>query len=201
MEILKKIWGNIKKIKIQTLLVLIVILSFTSYAWFVYISKVSAGLSAHVEAWQVTFAVDDEEIHNLTIDVGRIYPGMDDFTQEIRIVNNGEIDGEISFEVTKMIVLGTTYEASGSVTTADLTSMLQNDFPFSIDIQVSGENNNVIPAGATRSVNVSLVWPFEGDDDVDTKWGEDAYEYYKTHGADSISVHIDLNLKVNQVHP
>ena len=50
--------GFIKKyVKLRTLIILVVLLVFNSYAWFVFATRVSGGLSAHVTSWNVTFKV------------------------------------------------------------------------------------------------------------------------------------------------
>lgn len=67
-----------KRIKLKTLIILIILLMFNAYAWFVYTTKVSGEMVAHVEAWDVIFQADDEEkISYAEFDVGRIYPRND----------------------------------------------------------------------------------------------------------------------------
>ena len=196
---MNKFISAIKKIKIRTLSLLIVLLAFSSYAWFIYIATVSVGLDAHVIAWDVKFEVDDTEFQSITLDIGQIYPGMDDYTKGIVINNNGEVDGEISYQIQRMVILGETYEVTNDVTHEDLLDMLENDFPFSLVFEIEDQNDNIIPMGESRNVTISIVWPFEsGDDDLDTEWGEDAYDYYQANGANSVSVHIELLLRVDQ---
>ncbi len=52
---MSKVIKVLKKIKLRNLLILIVLLAFNTYAWFVYTTKVSTGLNAHVSAWDVEF--------------------------------------------------------------------------------------------------------------------------------------------------
>ena len=198
MQFFKKVWKNIKKIKLKTLVLLILFLMMSTYAWFIYVDKVSGGIIAHVTAWHVTFKIDDEEVKDLAISVGQIYPGMEDYTEKITVINSGEMDGKITYDIKKMIILGEVYEVSSTVTTEDLKNMLENDFPFSIELKVSGEEDNTIPVGENKDVTISLVWPLDGDDDRDTIWGENAYEFYKENGPDATSVRIELQLKVDQ---
>lgn len=198
MKVVKGILKRIRKIKPHTLIILILLLMFSSYAWFVFVTRVSSGLAAHVSAWNVTFKVDDEEVREIAIDVGQIYPGMPNYEKVITIENHGEIDGEVSYEIKRMVILGTTYEVSDTVTSDDLIDMMENDFPFSLVLSVEGEEGNIIPVNTTRDVKISIVWPFDGDDEIDTKWGEDAYDYYKEHGTSSPAIHMDLVLKVDQ---
>jgi len=171
---------------------------FSSYAWFIFVAKVSTGVSAHISGWSVGFKVDDEEVDEIAIDIEQIYPGMQNYEKIITVENKGEVTAEITYEIKKMVVLGHTYEVSGTVTPDDLKDMLENDFPFSLTFSFNGTDDNSIAAHETKDVKLTVEWPFNGDDEVDTEWGENAYEYYKVHGAGSISVHIELDIKVDQ---
>lgn len=197
---MRKIFNIIKRIRLSSLLLLIVLFAFGSYSWMVYVTKVSTGLSAHVTAWDFDFISGDEEVSTeIVFDVEQIYPGMDDFTQTITINNNGEVQGELTFEIKKMEILEQVYEQSETVTASDLMNMMKNDFPFEITVEVEGQDNNIIPVGGTKNIAVKLVWPFEsGNDELDTKWGQDAYEFYKAN-PDGTSVHIELLLKIRQI--
>lgn len=72
MKFLKQV---LKRVKLKTLILLIVLLMFNAYAWFVYTSKVSGNLTAHIESWDVTFQVGEQDaITNVLFDVDKIYP-------------------------------------------------------------------------------------------------------------------------------
>ena len=197
---MKKILSVIKRIRLSSLLLLIVLFAFGSYSWMVFVTKVSTGLTAHVTAWNFDFISEDESVSTETVfDVDQIYPGMDDFSQVVTVKNNGELEGELTFEIKKMVVLGQIYEQSETITAEDLMNMVKNDFPFEITVEVDGQDNNIISVGGETKVNIKLIWPFDsGNDELDTKWGEDAYEFYKNN-PDGTSVHIELLLKVLQI--
>lgn len=197
---MKKILSIIKRIRLSSLLLLIVLFAFGSYSWMVFVTKVSTGLSAHVTAWDFDFVSGDDEVSTeIIFNVDQIYPGMDDFLQVVTIKNNGELAGELTFEIKKMVILGQTYEQSETITAQDLMDMMKNDFPFEITVSVDGQDNNIIGVGGATNVNIKLIWPFEsGNDELDTKWGEDAYEFYKNN-PDGTSVHIELVLKIMQI--
>ena len=57
---MKKILSILKRIRLSSLLLLIVLLSFSSYAWMVFVAKVSTGLSAHVTAWDFDFKLGED---------------------------------------------------------------------------------------------------------------------------------------------
>lgn len=197
---MKKILSVIKRIRLSSLLLLIVLFAFGSYSWMVFVTKVSTGLTAHVTAWNFDFISEDESVSTeIVFDVDQIYPGMDDFLQVVTVKNNGELEGELTFEIKKMVVLGQIYEQSETITAEDLMNMMKNDFPFEITVEVDGQDSNIISVGGETKVNIKLIWPFDsGNDELDTKWGEDAYEFYKNN-PDGTSVHIELLLKVLQI--
>lgn len=197
---MKKVLGLFKRIKLSTLIWLILLLSFSSYSWMIYVSKVSTGISAHVTSWDVNFKVGQDSVTTeIIFDVEQIYPGMDDFTQQVIVNNNGELDGVLSYEIRKIEILGTTYEVSDSVTSDDLLAMMQSDFPFKLNVEVEGDATNVIPVNGTRNVNISLVWPLDsGNDELDTEWGQNAYQFYKDNDGEETCIHIEMLLRVTQ---
>lgn len=51
------------------------LLMFNSYAWFVFQTKVSGKISAHIEAWNIMFKAGSEEtVSNVEFDVDKIFP-------------------------------------------------------------------------------------------------------------------------------
>ena len=95
-----KIVKIIKKIKIKNIIILILLLIFNTYAWFVYATKVSSGLSVHVSSWNVEFSTgDNETTTNIVIEVERVYPGMDTFEKNITVKNKGEIKAELEYNI------------------------------------------------------------------------------------------------------
>lgn len=196
---MKKILKIIKRIRLSSLLLLVVLLTFGSYSWMVYVTKVSTGLSAHVIAWDFDFVTNDEESTEIVFNVEQIYPGMPDFSQTVTVKNNGELKGELSFEIKKMEILGQVYQISDSVTANDLMNMMKNDFPFEITVEVVGQSDNIIDVGGAKDVSVKLKWPLDsGNDELDTEWGEAAYDFYKANPTGT-SVHIELLLKIRQI--
>ncbi len=195
---LKKVLKIIKeKVKIRTMLLLIVFLSFNAYAWFIYATKASVGVSAHVSSWNIEFKTgENQTVTNMEFDVGRIYPGMEKYTKELSIKNSGEINATISYKIKKIEILGDIYEVNETITSDNLLNMLRNDFPFKFDIIVL--NGSVVEENGSSTITISLEWPFEsGNDLVDTSWGERAYEYYSINPT-SKSFHVELEIEATQ---
>ena len=106
-----------KYIKLRTLLILVVLLVFNSYAWFVFATKVSGGLTAHVTSWNITFQVGDEDyVTNVVIDVSTIYPGMETYVKEIKAKNVGESIADLSYQYKSLVVLGDEYTVPDNCT-------------------------------------------------------------------------------------
>jgi len=184
-----------KRIKLRTLIILILLLIFNTYAWFIFTTRVSTSLSAHVVAWNVQFeAGDTDSTEDINFTVGRAYPGMDDEVQTVKVSNNGEMSANLIYEIKSVTILGETYTESDTVTSNDLLNMIQNDYPFSINITT--DKTTLDSNGDTGNFTITFTWPYESDttnDTVDTSWGEKAYEYYaKDSNTPSIQIEIEL---------
>lgn len=183
---------------LKTIIFLIVLLSFNTYAWFVFSSRVDTEMGAKVRAWNITFLQADQNVSQaVTFDVDDIYPGMADFHDEVTITNNGDTNATIGFEITSVRVLNTTYTVGSTYTSDGIVDMLSDDYPFKVTLAIS---NSTIPAGSSEKFSVDVEWDFEeNDDSVDTLWGEAAYTYNHTNPT-SPSISINLVLKIDQTN-
>lgn len=182
----KKILKNIKPTHI---LILIFLLVFNTYAWFIYATEVSTGLSVHVRSWKILFKNDNKPIVDyINIDVDNIYPGMEDYVSELEAYNLSESKAKVSYEILTARILDTEYKSTegyiyenipvpaDALTSEELAEKLKTDFPFKLDITI---DNEVLDAevGLT-TYKIRLYWPYEsGDDELDTYWGNKAYDY------------------------
>lgn len=186
-----------KYIKLKTLIILVVLLAFNSYAWFVFATRVSGGLSAHVTSWNVTFQVgDDESITNIVIDVSTIYPGMETYTKEIKVKNSGESIANLKYSYQSLTVLGDTYTIGDNCTEEELNDRIANSYPFKISVSI--DTSQLDQANGEGNFTITVEWPYEsGDDETDTKWGEKAYTFNKEH-PDESCLHLSLFLIAEQ---
>lgn len=186
----------IKKVKLRTLILLIILLSFNSYAWFIYATKVSGGMNAHITSWNVKFRAGEEEITtNVVFDVDKIYPGMDDQIKTLTAYNEGEMIAQLSYDIKSVRILDTTYTASDELTTQDIEEILQN-YPFKLTFEI--DNSNLNSENGSADFVILLKWDFEsGNDDLDTAWGERAYEYNRTH-PNQPSIHAEIEVRATQ---
>lgn len=191
---INKIFRALKKVKIRTIIFLIILLAFNTYAWFVYATKVSTGINIKVTAWNVEFvAGDDETTSNIKIEIDNVSPGMTDFIKVIEVKNKGETTAKLDYKIKSLKVLDEYYEVSEETgITEDFIKEKIAEYPFKIEvIQASDE----IEAGnGTSNFTITIKWPFEsGNDELDTKWGNDAYEYHLEHpNENSIELNIEL---------
>lgn len=187
-----------KRVKLSTLLMLIVTFSSSTFAWFIYATKVDSGITAHVKAWNVLFEVGDDEIEeNMHFDVSDLYPGMMTYTDSVSVKNKGETHAELSYEIVSYTIFGVKYEVgnSGILTSDDLKQSLLNDYPFKTAITLS---SNIISPNSTESFSLVVSWSYEsGDDEKDTLWGTKAYDYHELH-PDLPSISIELKVVATQ---
>lgn len=194
-----KVLKIMKKIKIRNLIILILLLVFNAYAWFVYTTKVSADLSAHVSAWDVQFVAKDGGISsNMIIKVEKVYPGMEDFEKIIDVQNRGEVNVQLGYEIESARIMDETFERNEEtgLTSEIIEEKLKNDYPFKINIVK--DDSKLMNGSGDGSFKITVVWPYEsGDDEADTNWGRKAYEYYENN-PDKECIELKLVLKATQ---
>ena len=191
----KKTKSILKYINTKTIIILIVLLSFNAYAWFIYITKASLELDVHVAAWDITFQAGEEEITNdVVLEVDKIYPGMEDYVQEIEVHNRGEISADLLYKIMSIEIFGEKFEVGDQYTSDDLQNML-NSYPFKITIESSTDQ---IEAGTGQGkFTIKVTWPFEsGNDELDTYYGNKSYEFQtNSPQAKSLIVKFELTAK------
>lgn len=195
---MEKIVKIIKTIKIRNILFLILLLIFNTYAWFIYATRVSSSLSAHVSSWNVEFSTGEQETTtNVVIEIDRIYPGMETEERNITVKNKGEIKAELDYEIVSLKFLDESYRLGGSLTSEELQRKMSEDYPFKVNI--TKDDTELSQGIGPGLFSVTVEWPFEsGDDELDTLWGNKAYEYYSVHPGEK-SVEIEITLIAQQL--
>ncbi len=144
----KSLFTRLKKgITVRTVLLLLITLIVNTYAWFIYISTVSASLSMHIKNWDIEFS-DNVIDESFNFYVDKIYPGMSDAEQTITITNNGETDGKLKCAIQSFKIFDELYEIgeeytdehgdTATYTTSDLLNKITSDYPFKISIYING---------------------------------------------------------------
>ena len=195
MELLVKI---LKKIKIRNIIILILLLIFNTYAWFIYATRVSSEISVHISSWNVEFSIgEDESVTNIVIAVDRIYPGMENSEKTVTVKNKGEIKAELDYQIMSLKVLDENYKVGENITVDELINKINTEYPFKINIT---KDDTLLSQGAgDGAFSVTVEWPFEsGNDELDTLWGNKAYEYYSTN-SEAKSIEIEITLIAQQI--
>jgi len=198
-----KIVKVLKKIKLRNIIVLMLLLIFNTYAWFVYNTRISMDLSVHVSSWEIRFENEDNQISNyMYVAVERAYPGMQQFEKEVTVRNGGEISAQLDYEIESLFIMGDSYDTTdeeSDLTSEDLEDQL-DEYPFKINIYKDDTHLNSANGG-TGLFRVTVDWPYEsGDDELDTYWGNRAYEYYSLHpGTNCILIKLKLIAKQSSV--
>lgn len=194
-ELLKII---VKRIRISTILLLLVALSSSTFAWFVYATRIKAGITAHIESWNIIFTANDTNISEIvTFTVPNLYPGMETYTDSISAYNFGEKAATIRYEIESVRILNVNYVINDETLTSDqMINDLASDFPFKIEFGLTNDVVNSTNGVTTFSINVS--WPYEsGNDALDTDWGNRAYTFANSNPAGTPS--IEMVVKVSAI--
>ena len=193
---MSKIIKMIKKIKIRNLIILIFLLIFNSYAWFIFSTKASVGLTAHVSAWKVNFMENGMETTDIIINVDRIFPGMMPFEKEIEVENLGEVDATLEYQIESLRIMEQEFIIGQDLTLQELEEKIQKEYPFKINVLI--EDFGTIQTNPTvGKYKIQVEWPFDsGNDELDTFWGNKASDYYQLNeGNNSIEIKIKLIAK------
>jgi hypothetical protein len=199
----------IKKIKISHLIILIALLIANSYAWFIYVNTVSNKIDVHVKSWQIDFFDGSQPVTDyIEIEAEEVYPGMDDFENEVYVHNYGETAANVEFKILEADILGEIYrtvegkqETGATLTGDELTSdevvdMLQDDFPFTITLEL--DSDTIQPEVGIATFTATIEWPYEsGNDALDTQWGMDAYDFIHDNPGDPC-IRLEIKIVISQ---
>ena len=204
-----------KKVKIlrpSRLVFLIVLLASNAFAWFIYATKVDSDIHVHVRAWNVAFEAGEHEVTDIVnINISDLYPGMTDYHYELKARNHSEVSATITYEIMECRLLSNYFktvegkqEAQETILptdpySADLADSLENDYPFSIVVALSG--TTLAQGNGEETFSIDVTWPYESNqDDVDTQWGINAYNYKQSNPSNSsIAMRIKITITQNQV--
>ena len=203
----KTILKQLKKVGPFRLIFLIVLIMSNTFAWFIYATKIDSSVSVHVRSLNVVFEAGENEISNtVNFTVDNVYPGMEDFTYEIKAYNKSEVPAILVYQLLEANILGTQYitvegraergeaAVATDVTSSQLESMLANNYPFSITINVS--NNLLEEEDGLEEYTLGIEWPYESNNDAeDTRWGIAAYNYKESNpGEPSITLKVKITI-------
>ncbi len=185
-----------KSMRLKVLMLLAIMLAFNTFAWFIYSSTIGTGISTSVRAWKIEFESNDEVVQVIEFDLDELYPGMDEYTNYINVVNYGDSPATLKYEILSVSVLGTLYSLN-DYTSLEMGTMLKENYPFIIEFELT--NSNLGSGNGDSNFNLTVNWAYEsGDDELDTTWGHDSYEFKQLYPDDK---QIIISIKLTATQP
>ncbi len=195
----------LKKVKIRHFVILFLLLVANSYAWLIYVNTVNNTVDVHVASWKIDFKDGDDQIVDyVNVVVDNIYPGMPNFTNELKAFNYSEVMANVSYSILEANIMGDEYvtiegraekgeqSVTGDLTSDQLKTRLLNEYPFQISFNISSQSMEAETGLALFTTNVT--WAYEsGNDELDTQWGTRAYNFRQDNPTDPC---ITLKVKV-----
>ena len=183
----------LKRVKPSRLIFLAVLLAVNTYAWFIYVNTVSNSVDVHVKSWKIDFTSGDTPITDyVNVFVDNVYPGMTTYTKSITAYNYSEVAATATYKILSASIMGDEYvtvegrdETGQTVLGTDLTSeeleeQLAEDYPFTITLAIT--SSSMVAETGSTTYTISIAWPYEsGDDELDTEWGTQAYDFKQNH--------------------
>lgn len=175
-------------------------------AWFAYSGLASVQTEIDVKTWLIEFKKGEESVsNNIVISVPDIYPGMETTHESVKILNKGDSDASLTYDVISASILNETID-SNTLSSVDIKDKLSHDYPFNINIGLS--KSYALAHNDYSVFDVSISWPLDsGNDELDSYWGSMAYDFQqnevKIASEDSnyhqrASIKIGINVKAEQ---
>lgn len=185
----------IKRNKIGFFILVFFTLAANVFAWFIYSQIVSSEISANVKSWNISMAGEHDGVIEFELD--DLYPGMPNYSDSVELSNNGDMDATVTFTIHSITIMGETHSIEDPEFLDDpdaLQDYIDETYPFTLSYTAS---SGVIQAeSGVMTLSFQVVWPYEsGQDDLDTLWGEKAYEYQQEHPNDKmLTLILDVNV-------
>lgn len=163
-----------KKIKFRSILMLVFLFGVNAYAWFVYMSNASVNLSSDVATWNVTFFDGTEEVKDLEIKTGNIYPGMETFSKQFKIKNKSDTKATFHYQIENLQILGNDIEVE------DKETYLKELLPFQVTLVPS---KTELDENDTLVFDIKIDWPYESENSyykvLDLYQYKENFNYYE----------------------
>ena len=135
-----------RRIRKSTLFFLFLTLASNSFAWFIYSTKVSNNITAKVRSWHVNFDVSSGSGSSeyIEVNIDSVFPGMEDFYQEVTAVNDGEADARITYEVVSARIFDDDLIQRG-LSSSSIIDSFESEYPFVLSIGASNNHKPYFP--------------------------------------------------------
>lgn len=168
------------KVSLMSIVFSIVSLISVTLAWFVYSGMSKASLDVNVKAWYIELEKNGNKISNqIVISLEDVYPGMDIYSESIKIKNKGDSDASVKYKINSVRIFDQEKSINENATEADLLKLedeLSQDYPFHINMSL--EKSFAKAKNDETTFNISISWPLDsGNDELDGYWGTQAYNF------------------------
>lgn len=175
-----------KIVIIRSILLLGILLSINTFAWFVYITKADVSLKGSVVSWEVKFLDQNSIVKDINVDINDMRPGMLPFNKNLKIMNSSDVDAEFNYEINQVEVLGQPIYTE--LSTEEIEEKLKNDFPFQITITTDKKD---IDIDQSANFDIDANWEYEAQNkyyQVNSLYRYDPSIYYYTYNGTSYQV-------------
>ena len=194
--------------RVKLLLVFSVILIVNTYAWFSADKDVNLkGLEGDVTSWDVAYYVNEDEL----------YPGMPERQDVVHVYNLGTTSTTIKYELLSVKIFGQEVldkiKADNGIVTEGNTTYIFSDntqYPFNVSYTYDRDRldgkyvSDSSTPNAVTTFKFNVDWPYEeganeeeklAKDILDTKFGKDAYNFYK-EGTNNSQKAVEIYVKI-----
>ncbi len=208
--------------RIKLLLVFSVILIVNTYAWFSADKDVDLkGLEGDVTSWDVAYYVNEDENEILdqtaVFTIDELYPGMPERQDVVHVYNLGTTSTTIKYELLSVKIFGQEVldkiKADNGIVTEGNTTYIFSDntqYPFNVSYTYDRDRldgkyvSDSSTPNAVTTFKFNVDWPYEeganeeeklAKDILDTKFGKDAYNFYK-EGTNNSQKAVEIYVKI-----
>lgn len=213
--------------RIILILLFSVIFVVNTYAWFTAEKTLKMNkIQGDVTSWDVAYYIEENEILDeiATFTIDELYPGMPDREDVIHIRNLGKASTNINCEIISVKVFGQEVleklKTDGEIqTTGNTTNLFSKDTQYPFNISYTCDKTKLIgqyvddtsTPDSTATFKFNVNWDYEKNgtttetearDILDTKFGKDAYSYYKDDLNDpSKAIEIQVRITSSMIDP
>ena len=164
--------------KLNLMSIFFIALSFISisFAWFAYSGLAKVSTDIGVSAWYIKFKQGETDVSDdIVISLDNVYPGMERKSEKIDIENLGDLDADISYDISAVRILDEDIDLT-NLSDKELEDKLAHDYPFHINVNL--DKAFAKAEDGTSELEVSVSWPLDsGNNQMDSEWGKKAFEF------------------------
>lgn len=164
--------------KLNLMSVFFIALSFISitFAWFAYSGLAKVSTDIGVSAWYIQFKQGETDVSDdIVISLDDVYPGMERKSEKASIENLGDLDADISYDISSVRILDDEISLN-ELEQLEVEDKLAHDYPFHINIKL--DSSYAKAKDGTSEFEVSVSWPLDsGNNQNDSDWGKKVFDF------------------------